>query len=153
MQDQQYHFYRELCQLCISRSEQGEQELIGECGWCNDADTHYRTSHTYPGDTIQIDPSLQNYPYHHSPHPDREYYHDGEKIPLLRGCKPVHLRPVAPSKSKDDESIFFEVLAFAAFLAFLMLRLVFGWNEETTLHAWFLGILGGSVLILAVIAL
>ena len=150
MEDQPYHFYREPCQLCISRSEQGKHELISECGWCNDADTHYRTSHAYPGDIIQIDPNLQNYPYHHSPHPDREYYYDGEEIASARGSKPDNLLAATAPKSKDDESVFgsiFFTFVFAVLLALIPLA------GEESLMGWVWMIWWGVVALFALVLL
>jgi hypothetical protein len=89
-----YDFYREPCQLCISRADEGKFELIKGCGWCNDTDTHYRESCEYPGDIIEVQSGGSGYPFHDSPHPKRKYYRDGTHLELLDGSYPIDVAKI-----------------------------------------------------------
>ncbi len=81
-----FDYYIEPCQLCISRNG----STYDTCGWCNDDDTHFKTSDgKYPGDYIKITAENMGYPFHNSPQETRKYYKNNVFIAESIGKRPA----------------------------------------------------------------
>jgi len=80
-----YDYYIEPCQLCISRNG----VTYNKCGWCHDTDTHFKKKNgEFPGDWIKIINGGGGYPFHEIPHPTRKYFKNNKFIIRSEGALP-----------------------------------------------------------------
>lgn len=98
-----YDSYIEPCQLCIGRASEGKHNLISECGWCNDSDTHHQTSSKYAGDIIKLPNGGDGYPYHKSPHPERKYFLGRSQLKEFDGAAPPDSTSTSRSVSEGKK--------------------------------------------------